>query len=224
MHVGNPLCTPQISLNLLSPSVSLTIAKQAERIKEALEEATLVRTRSLALTIEESVSKRLKAKDGELELASLKSAQLEGRLKQLTLEVQLWRNVAKNNELMAMNLRQSLEQVMVQARNQQQKNHHHQQYHQHHQHHHQWNAATREEGCGESSEVDDAECFRIVGNLHADELQMTTRKCKVCKGNEVCMLLLPCRHLCLCRDCEREMDACPSCGTTKNASVQVYMS
>ena len=72
----------------------------------------------------------------------------------------------------------------------------------------------------------DAESCQIVGTSLIDENRVhgEMRKCKICKVNEVCMLLLPCRHLCLCRDCERGMDACPACGTTKNASVQVYMS
>ena len=191
-------------------------------MKQALEENLQLHTRGLISTMEgNNMSKRLKAKDEELEKAHRKSLQLEERLKQLTIEAQLWRNLAKNNELMAINLRQSLEQVMVQARNEQKNCH---MYHPNH--------INREEGCGESSEVDDAEsCQQAFGDhrtpanviIGEDQELLEKRKCKVCRVNEVCMLLLPCRHLCLCRDCERAIDACPSCGTTKNASVQVYM-
>ena len=188
-------------------------------MKQALEENLQLHTRGLIATIEGNMSKRLKAKDEELEKAHRKSLQLEERLKQLTVEAQLWRNLAKNNELMAVNLRQSLEQVVVQARNQQKNCH---MYHPNH--------ISREEGCGESSEVDDAESCQVFGDhcppinlIGSDKELLEKRKCKVCRVNEVCMLLLPCRHLCLCRDCERPIDACPSCGTTKNASVQVYV-
>lgn len=197
------------------------IDSQVERMKLALEDKGKKYTRTLLSVIDEGVSKRLKIKDEELDKARKRAMELEERLKQMSLETQLWRNLAKNNELMALNLRQSLEQVVGQMRDQ------HLQHHLQHPHHHH---ISREEGCGES-EVDDAESCQHFGggggegSFLADQNKelREQRKCKFCRVNDVCILLLPCRHLCLCRDCEGRLDLCPLCGATKNASVQVYM-
>ncbi|URD94936.1 hypothetical protein MUK42_29554 [Musa troglodytarum] len=48
--------------------------------------------------------------------------------------------------------------------------------------------------------------------------------CRSCREREPSVLLLPCRHLCLCAACGPVVDACPVCSCTKNGSVQVNMS
>ncbi|TVU29908.1 hypothetical protein EJB05_21499 [Eragrostis curvula] len=50
------------------------------------------------------------------------------------------------------------------------------------------------------------------------------RACKSCGEAEACVLLLPCRHLCLCAGCEAAADACPVCAATKNAALHVLLS
>lgn len=47
--------------------------------------------------------------------------------------------------------------------------------------------------------------------------------CRVCRERDASVLLLPCRHLCLCRECEPEVDACPVCNARKNGGLQVLM-
>ncbi|XP_057951506.1 E3 ubiquitin-protein ligase BOI-like isoform X2 [Malania oleifera] len=90
-------------------------------------------------------------------------------------------------------------------------------------------AAQVKEGCGDS-EVDDAVSYSNANNqanlgASGNSLCMKAQMyCRACKGKEVSVLLLPCRHLCLCKDCEGFIDICPVCRVVKTASVQVYMS
>ncbi len=40
-------------------------------------------------------------------------------------------------------------------------------------------------------------------------------KCKLCKKNDIKLLLYPCLHFCICEDC-RNIDYCPFCGIKVN--------
>ncbi|KAI9116560.1 hypothetical protein K1719_012727 [Acacia pycnantha] len=50
------------------------------------------------------------------------------------------------------------------------------------------------------------------------------RLCRNCGKEESCVLILPCRHLCLCTVCGSTLHTCPVCKSFKNASVHVNMS
>ncbi|CAI5470388.1 unnamed protein product [Closterium sp. Yama58-4] len=47
--------------------------------------------------------------------------------------------------------------------------------------------------------------------------------CRACKFGEASVVLLPCRHLALCRACEPRTAACPACGVCKHASVHISL-
>lgn len=59
---------------------------------------------------------------------------------------------------------------------------------------------------------------------HDENITRTGKNlCRACRERDVSVLLLPCRHLCLCRVCEPEVDACPICNARKSGGLQVLM-
>lgn len=52
----------------------------------------------------------------------------------------------------------------------------------------------------------------------------SSRWCRNCGKEESCVLLLPCRHLCLCTVCGSSLHTCPICKSPKNVSLHVNMS
>jgi Zinc finger, C3HC4 type (RING finger) len=66
------------------------------------------------------------------------------------------------------------------------------------------------------------------GGLKRQLLQEQEEKlCVVCLTNNKCVILMPCRHLCMCTDCSDVIDntsrLCPICRTDFDRRVTVYM-
>ncbi|KAJ0231879.1 SBP1 [Hirschfeldia incana] len=70
------------------------------------------------------------------------------------------------------------------------------------------------EGCGDSELDDTASCFNGKAAM---------MMCRFCGVREVCMLLLPCKHMCLCKECESKLSSCPLCQSSKFLGMEVYM-
>lgn len=159
-------------------------------------------TVSLLNALEKGVSKKLHEKELEIENMNRKNKELGDRIKQVAMEAQSWHYRAKYNESMVNVLKSNIQQLIEQG------------------------TAQAREGSGDS-EVDDAvSCSnhpRIVGGPGDQEFQNLPPKCRACNGKEVSVLILPCRHLCLCINCEGFVDVCPVCRVRKTASVHVYM-
>ncbi|KAH9534236.1 hypothetical protein CY35_18G097200 [Sphagnum magellanicum] len=182
---------------------------QGEQARQLLEEKRQRHLQSLIAAIEEGVSRRLQEKDLEVEKMKRQNSELAEHVKQVSLEAHHWQSKARTYEAMATALRTNLQQAQQAV------------------------AFSREqskEGCGDS-EADDAASSHHgdMDDAHARTFKENRelreqRTCRVCRCNDVSILLLPCRHLCLCKECESRLDACPLCRSLKNASVQVYMS
>jgi E3 ubiquitin-protein ligase BOI and related proteins len=158
---------------------------------------------AVVAAVERLAAGRLRAAEAELERAWCRNAELEERLRQLTTVGQAWLGVARSHEAVAAGLRATLDQLLLQ------------------------------QPVAGALAVDDAEdaqscCFEtdntVAGAADGFDEAAAASSCKACRGADACVLLLTCRHLCLCRACDAAVDTCPVCAATKNATLQVLLS
>lgn len=181
-------------------------------------------SRRIAAAVEETVMKKLKAKEEEIEKMGKLNWALAERVKSLCVENQIWRDVAQTNEATANALRSNLEQVLAQVQDDQ--------YQEKEQplRPDETAAALMDDAqscCGSNfNEIDPSTSGHdrdhssknkegCIGNMN--------RVCRSCGKEESCVLLLPCRHLCLCTLCGSSVHTCPVCNATKTASVHVNL-
>ncbi|KAI3465342.1 hypothetical protein Pfo_022005, partial [Paulownia fortunei] len=178
------------------------IRLQGDHLRQAILEKFQANQLQTISYVEEKVLQKLREKEAEVDAINKKNMELELRMEQLALEANAWQQQAKYNENMINTLKLNLQQVYAQSRD-------------------------SKEGCGDSEVDDTASCcngrpidFHL---LCKDSNEMELMTCKVCRVNEVSMLLLPCKHLCLCKDCESKLSLCPLCQSSKYIGMEVYM-
>lgn len=187
-----------------------------------LEERRKRNSKRIISAVEEGIVKRLRAKEEEIEKIAKLNYMLEDKVKSLCIENQIWRDLAQSNEATANALRSNLEQVLSHVQNDQ----------------------FQRPGGDDCLIADDAEscCGSNYEDANRNEMKIVknqvdcetsgvnsqgdhkNRLCRNCGKQESCVLLLPCRHLCLCTVCGSSLHTCPICKSTKNASVHVNMS
>lgn len=182
------------------------IKAQEEYLAKGVRDMKKRHMASFLSAIEKGVGKKLQEKDIELENINRKNRELAERMKQVATEAQQWCYRAKYNESVVNILKANLQQALQGAADQ------------------------GKEGFGDSDNDDAASCIdpnyhlSVPGGSGKSTAMKGNMICRTCKAKEVSVLLMPCRHLCLCKDCEGLVNICPVCQLITTGSVQVYLS
>ncbi|KAJ0229121.1 SBP protein [Hirschfeldia incana] len=183
---------------------------QAAQMAKGVRDIKQRQIASFLNSIEQGVSRKLQEKDQEIEIMNKRNKELVERIKQVTTEAQNWHYRAKYNESVVNALKNNLQQAMSHNNNNNKKVI--------------AGADQRREGFGDS-EIDDAASSYIDPNNNNNKNIGNQRmRCKMCNVKEVSVLLVPCRHLCLCKECDVFTGVCPVCRSSKTSSVQVFFS
>ncbi|KFK28623.1 hypothetical protein AALP_AA7G023600 [Arabis alpina] len=187
--------------NQQQAEIDMFVAQQTEKLRIEIEAKQRTQTRMLASTVQNAIIKKLKEKDDEIIRIRNLNWVLQERVKSLYVENQIWRDLAQTNEANANNLRTNLEHVLAKI----------------------------ETFPATASNVveDDAEssCGSCGGDGDEVGKVAVSGVCKRCGEREASVLVLPCRHLCLCTVCGSALVRnCPVCDLVMNASVHVNMS
>lgn len=170
---------------------------QNERLRSALRERKKRQLAILLRSMESRALNLMRRKEDDLARATKKTMELEADLSKAEMEKNSWQRLAEENEAMAMDLSNTLEQVM------------------------------RENLVWVSNGAEDAEslfCGSSTAVREQGEVKEESKKmaCKRCNSRRSCFIFLPCRHLCSCKSCEVFLDACPVCKSVKETSMKVF--
>ncbi|GAA0164054.1 hypothetical protein LIER_19779 [Lithospermum erythrorhizon] len=172
---------------------------QNEKLKCALQEQS---KQILSLILKKygaRIEYLLRQKDDEIAKAVNKTMELQDFMKRVEIENEAWQKLAKDNEEMVFSLNNTIEHLKASASLS-------------------TNGAEDAESCCDRA-TDSIE-VKVEQNLE----QISKRVlCKGCNIRSSCIIILPCRHLCLCQSCEAFLHSCPVCGTEKKATIQALV-
>lgn len=170
---------------------------QGEQLRRTLAEKRQSHYRALIGAAEESMARRLREKEAEMEKAARRNAELEARAAQLSAEAQAWQARARAQEVTAATLQAQLQHAMING------------------------GGCNEINDGNGGEPEDAESAYI----DPDRVVESTGgpSCKACRKRVASVVVLPCRHLCICTECDAVAQACPLCFAIRSSSVEVFL-
>ncbi|KAM0828902.1 hypothetical protein ACQ4PT_067231 [Festuca glaucescens] len=185
-------------------AVDRVLLKHTANMWTALAEQRKRHARLILSAVEARAAKRLRARDEEIERLRGMNWALEDRLRNLYVEAQMWRDMAQSSEAAATALRADLQRALD---------------------------AQAARGGGDAEDTGSC-CWGddSVPNRVDEEEEVRTPaaagvgRCMGCGEGAAVVLLLPCRHLCVCASCAATARACPACGCAKNGTVCVNFS
>lgn len=182
---------------------------QMEKVRFEIEVKRRNQVRRILEVIEERLVKRLRTKEEEVDKMLKMNFAMEEQIKSLCVENQIWRDLAQSNEAAANAMRMNLQQVLSHVGEDPVANFD--------------NNAVR---VAENPLAADAQssCDSNGGGDRTEVIVQEARDgrlCRECGKGHARVLVLPCRHLCLCTVCVKSVHTCPICKSTKTASVHV---
>ncbi|KAL4380707.1 hypothetical protein S83_011433 [Arachis hypogaea] len=215
--------------NQTQSEIDRVLAHHTEKVRMEMEEQKIRQSRLILSLLQETMAKKLKEKDEEIQRMEKLNMALQERVKSLCVENQVWKELAHTNETTANYLRTNLEQILAHvgtgagagADD----------------HRHVGADDDAESCCGSnddilnnnekkcgSTEEETAATAAVGGGGGGGGGEGVSRMCKSCGVRESIVLLLPCRHLCLCTMCGSSVRNCPVCDSGMDASVHVNLS
>ncbi|KAG5228774.1 hypothetical protein OIU76_018190 [Salix suchowensis] len=181
---------------------------QGEQLRRSLAEKRQRHYRELLGAAEESIARRLREREAEVQKATSKNAELVARATQLSMEAQFWQAKARTQELTATSLQAQLQQAMMNGVAVQ-------------------DSRRGDDGLGCSGGVEGQGQAEDAESAYVDPDRVTVvpgrPSCKSCRKRMASVVLLPCRHLCVCTECDQVVQACPLCLHVRNSSVEVFL-
>ncbi|KAF7139380.1 hypothetical protein RHSIM_Rhsim07G0120500 [Rhododendron simsii] len=173
---------------------------QGEQLRRTLADKRQRQFRALLSAAEETAARKLREKEAEVDKAARRNVELEARAAQLTAQAHAWQARARAQEAAVAALREQLQQAIV-------------------------TGARRQDEWGEEAEgggeAEDAES--VCGDPER-VAAASGPSCKACRRRLASVVLLPCRHLCLCAGCGALAQSCPLCLAVRESSVEILLS
>ncbi|RWV90765.1 hypothetical protein GW17_00047003 [Ensete ventricosum] len=174
---------------------------KGEQLRRTLAEKHQKHYRVLLCAAEESAARRLREKELEVQRAQRRSTELEDRLACLRTESMAWQAKAMADQATALSLHAQLQHAASAAA-----------------------AAAPPMMGGGRNETPPAE---EAGSAYVDPDRVEPeRSCRACRRRAASVVLLPCRHLCLCDACDAATaaESCPVCRGVRTGCIQVCFS
>ncbi|KAK4761614.1 hypothetical protein SAY87_029498 [Trapa incisa] len=176
---------------------------QGEQLRRILAEKRQRHLHALLSAAKVAMLRRLREKEEEVEKATRRNAELEAQAAQLRAEAQEWQAIARAEEAAAASLHARLQQAIIGGV-------------------HNRTPTEEEDGRCRGQDAEDAE------SIYEDSDRVAAVPpglfCRSCRRKPSAVVLLPCRHLCLCTMCDGAVATCPVCLTGRVSSIEVYFS
>ncbi|KAL0913489.1 hypothetical protein M5K25_016953 [Dendrobium thyrsiflorum] len=188
-------------LNNQKDEIDQFLLAQREKLRRELADRRKQYSLAFVAAVEEFVGKKLREKDAEVDRAARRLTELEDWLSHLLAESTAWQEKAMADQAVAASLHAQLQKAAASAAAAA--------------------AHASEDHRGESLAEDARSEYVDPERKQAPELL-----CRSCHRRQAAVVIIPCRHLCLCTACHSAGDGkrCPVCGCVRTGSVQIFLS